>query len=114
MNKKNFHLAFGVLMLLLGGYGIYDEWFNVIDLITGIVNICLILAGLVLLFLGTAREKHRKINYVLGGALFFIGLYGLYDEWRATKDLLSGVVPVACILFGGLALTLGIKKLKET
>ena len=50
MNKKNFHMVFGLTMLVLGAYGAYDEIYNVMDFFVGSLNVVFILGGAVILF----------------------------------------------------------------
>ncbi|MBF0360266.1 MAG: hypothetical protein HQK49_04605 [Oligoflexia bacterium] len=111
--KRKFHLVFGLALLFLGLYGVYDEIFNVVDLIKGAIQPVTIFAGGFLLFLGMQHDGKMK-NLFLGGgaATLVIGLYGLYDEWYTFIDMVMGILPLFCILAGGLSLIAGIKRLK--
>ncbi|MBF0314620.1 MAG: hypothetical protein HQK50_09705 [Oligoflexia bacterium] len=113
--KKNFHLILGLTFLFIGLYGVYDEIYNVVDFIKGIVQPITLAVGGFLLFLGMQRGEAGAIKNALLGAgtlILVVGFYGLYDEWYAFSDMMLGVLPLLCIAFGGLSLIAGINKLK--
>ena len=52
---------------------------------------------------------------LIGGSVAaVIGLIGLGIFWRDFFDLLAGVIPIALLLGGGLAIYLGFDELKDT
>lgn len=113
MTKQQFHTGFGVAMLVLGLYGVYDQLYNVIDFATGVVNVVLLLLGLIILVSGVLKGGMSKVVAGVGCVLAVIGLYGLYDEWSATVDVFRGLSPLVLILFGVVSLVSGIRVLNS-
>ncbi len=110
--KRSFHLIFGLLMLILGGYWGFRDVFNVMDVFKGFVHFLFMFLGFVLLSVAIFREKHKKINIPLGAILMIVGVIGLVDEWDIVADVLRGIFPPAFCVLGVLALFAGIHKLK--
>ncbi|MBL6988532.1 MAG: hypothetical protein ISR65_02065 [Bacteriovoracaceae bacterium] len=114
MNKRTFHLLFGLTMLGLGIFGIIDEWYNVIDFVLGLSAIVLTLWGTVLIAVGGKRSGFSRTIYVsIGLFLFCFGVFGIYDEWGTVRDLGIGIIPVLSLMFGTLALVAGVNRLKN-
>ena len=111
--KRKFHLIFGIFMLFAGIYGIYDEVFNVVDFLKGIIQPLLIIFGALFTFIGINRKSNQKPYIFFGVVFLFVGLYGLYDEWYCVMDFFKGSYPPIIIVLGTLALITGIKKLKS-
>ncbi|MBF0106077.1 MAG: hypothetical protein HQM16_12210 [Deltaproteobacteria bacterium] len=111
-NKRKFHLVFGIIMLALGLYGIYDESMNTVDCLIGIIQPLMVVAGLVVIFVGIYKSEHKKPLVAIGVALFIVGLYGLYDEWYTIVDFVLGLYPPLIIIGGAFALVVGVRKLK--
>ncbi|MGK5083004.1 hypothetical protein WDW37_06835 [Bdellovibrionota bacterium FG-1] len=54
--RQKAHLAIGVVALVLGIYGVYDEYFNVIDFLKGASPLIFIAVGLVALVAGLTKK----------------------------------------------------------
>ena len=54
--KRKLNLGIGVFALSNGIYGVYDEYFNVIDFLKGAGPLILIVIGLVALFAGLTKK----------------------------------------------------------
>lgn len=54
--KRKLHLIAGVVLLVLGLYGAYDEFFNVIDFIKGASPVIFIICGIVALAAGLSNK----------------------------------------------------------
>ncbi len=54
--KRKVHLSVGVMALVLGIYGVYDEYFNVIDFLKGASPLIFIAVGVVALIAGLTKK----------------------------------------------------------
>lgn len=105
------HIIGGVLALGLGVYGVYDEYFTVIEFIKGAVQPVLAFVGVVALLAGILSVKVKASHVVLGLVLLGVGIYGFFDEYYATLDFFKGSVPIALLIAGALSVVSGVKLL---
>lgn len=105
------HLLAG---LTLFGVGLFLAYLNsplVVQCIKGAVQPAALLlgslAGLSVLF---RRTRLIKTNTVAAIVLLFIGCYGVYDEYLATKDFFLGAGPLALAGFGLVAIGHGLRR----
>ncbi|MGK5088469.1 hypothetical protein WDW86_12995 [Bdellovibrionota bacterium FG-2] len=56
--KRKVHLIVGIVALVLGVYGVYDEYFNVIDFLKGASPLIFIAVGVVALVAGLTKKIH--------------------------------------------------------
>jgi hypothetical protein len=113
VNKRTFHLLFGFTMFSAGVFGMYDEWYNVLDLILGTSGPIMVLAGIIFLSIGTKRANTLKMIYLMAGLfLVLAGAYGVYDEWGVVRDVSYGIIPIVSIVAGVLAVVTGVNRLK--
>ncbi len=54
--KRKINLGVGIFALANGIYGVYDEYFNVIDFLKGAGPLILILIGIVMLLAGLTKK----------------------------------------------------------
>lgn len=54
------HVFIGLFFIALGIWGIFDEWFYVIDFLKGSGSVFLILAGLLAIFAGTVGSLKKQ------------------------------------------------------
>ena len=92
------HILGGAAALGLGVYGIYDEYFVVIEFLQGFLQPLLALVGIVSMLAGILGSRTRPGHIVCGLLLLGVGLYGFFDEYYATLDFFKGAVPVALLL----------------
>lgn len=105
------HLLGGVIALGLGIFGLYDEYFTVIEFFKGAVQPLLSFAGLIAILAGILGTKRRIGQVVLGLVLLGVGIYGFFDEYYATLDFFKGSVPVALLIAGTMSVVAGVKLL---
>ena len=49
------HIIIGLFFISLGIWGVFDEWYYVIDFLKGFLSFALVLAGLLGIFAGVVR-----------------------------------------------------------
>jgi len=111
MQRRWPHLLGGAVALGLGLYGVYDEYFTVIEFLKGSLQPLLMFGGIVAVLAGILGEKHRPLHIIGGLVLVGIGIYGFFDEYYATLDFFKGAVPVALLLVGSVSVISGVKLL---
>jgi hypothetical protein len=102
----------GMLALGLGIFGIYDEYFTVIEFLKGAIQPITALLGLVSILAGLLTAKPKIGHVVFGVAMVALGTYGFFDEYYATLDFFKGSVPLLMLLIGMVAVVSGVKQLK--
>jgi UDP-N-acetylmuramyl pentapeptide phosphotransferase/UDP-N-acetylglucosamine-1-phosphate transferase len=107
------HVVCGVIALTLGLYGIYDEYFAVVEFIKGFIQPLLSVIGLVMIMAGLLTYKPKLPHVAIGLVLLGIGIYGFFDEYYATLDFFKGAIPPILLLFGMVSVVAGIKKLES-
>ncbi len=99
--------------LTVFGIGLFLLYLNsaiVAEFIKGIVQPIFILLGLLCLAAAIfAGNDFKKINAVAAVLFLAVGLYGLWDEYYAVLDFVSGFTPVFFIVCGTISLDYGIK-----
>ncbi|MBF0498275.1 MAG: hypothetical protein HQK58_17150 [Deltaproteobacteria bacterium] len=112
--RKN-HVIGGLITFGLGLFLAYLYSPQVVEVIKGSVQPIFIIIGLLALAAAIFGESHfKKINYAVATAFLCLGLYGLYDEYYAVLDFLSGFFPPALILAGLVGVAHGIKVTKQS
>ncbi|MBT3235392.1 MAG: hypothetical protein HN353_05540 [Bdellovibrionales bacterium] len=113
VNKRTFHLLFGFTMFAAGVFGMYDEWYNVLDLVLGVAGPIMVLCGIIFMSIATKRANALKIVYLTSGLfLLLAGAFGIYDEWGVVRDVSYGIIPIISIVCGVLAVVTGVNRLK--
>ena len=106
-------MTFGLLVLALGGFGIYDNWLNVLDVFIAIMHPITILVGTFLFGVGSLKSNVASHFLRATGAIVVVlGFYGIYVEWGTFADFMMGMIPMISILIGACALVSGVNKLK--
>jgi len=109
---KKWHVLGGATALGLGVYGVYDEYFVVVEFIKGSLQPLLVLAGLAALLAGVFAARLRTGHVVAGLLLLGVGVYGFFDEYYATLDFFKGVVPPLLLIIGMVSVVSGVKQLQ--
>jgi len=104
-------LVGGAIALGLGIFGVFDEYFTVVEFIKGFMQPLLVIVGLVAILAGLLGVKLRIGHIVFGVVLLGLGIYGFFDEYYASLDFLKGSVPLAMLLVGITAVVAGVRKL---
>lgn len=99
------------MSLGLGIYGLYDEYFTVVEFFKGAVQPLLSFVGLIAIMSGIFGAKRKVGQVVLGLILLGVGIYGFFDEYYATLDFFKGSVPVALLVAGTVSVVAGVKLL---
>ncbi|MBF0495945.1 MAG: hypothetical protein HQK58_05130 [Deltaproteobacteria bacterium] len=112
--RKN-HVIGGLITFGLGLFLAYLYNLQVVEVIKGAAQPILIIIGLLALAAAIFGDsRFNKINYALAAVFLCVGLYGVYDEYYATLDFLSGFFPPALILVGLVGVAHGIKVTKQS
>jgi hypothetical protein len=106
------HLIGGALAFALGLWGVYDDYFIVIEFVKGVMQPAGALVGLIAVIAGMARIRPSPGHIVFGLALLTISVYGFYDEYYAVLDFVKGVVPIGMVGAGGVAVLGGVNRLR--
>jgi len=106
------HIIGGALALGLGVFGIYDEYFVVVEFLKGALQPILWLAGLLIIMSGLLSGKTKPVVIAIGLLLLGVGIYGFFDEYYATLDFFKGAVPIGLLLIGSVAVVSGVRHLK--
>lgn len=106
------HIAFGAAALAFGVWGIYDEYYTVVELVKGALQPLLAFGGLVNILSGLLALKTKIRRVIIGLLLLGLGVFGFFDEYYAVLDLLKGAVPPALLLVGAVAVVSGVKSLR--
>lgn len=109
---RKWHVIGGVTALGLGVFGIYDEYFTVIEFLKGAIQPATALVGLVAILAGILNTKPKMGHVVFGIAMVALGTYGFFDEYYATLDFFKGSVPLLMLLIGMVAVVAGVKQLE--
>ena len=109
---KTWHIVGGAIALGLGVYGVYDEYFTVVELIKGFIQPVLIIVGLTAVLGGLLSAKPKRPHVVVGLALLGLGIYGFFDEYYATLDFVKGAVPPLLLIIGMVSVVSGVKQLQ--
>lgn len=108
---KTWFVIGGAAALGLGVFGIYDEYFMVIEFIKGAAQPVTGIIGLVAILAGILAPSPKWGHLVFGVAMVALGTYGFFDEYYATLDFFKGCIPLL-MLFGGIvAVVAGVKEL---
>ncbi len=102
----------GVIALGLGVFGIYDEYFTVIEFIKGVMQPIFVFGGLTAILSGLLTSKLKIVHVVLGVVSLGLGIYGFFDEYYATLDFFKGSVPLAMLFVGMVSVVAGVKKIE--
>jgi ABC-type proline/glycine betaine transport system permease subunit len=104
------HIIGGLTVFGIGLFLLYLNSAIVAEFIKGLVQPVLILLGLICLAAAIfARNDFKKINGVAAVIFLAVGLYGLWDEYYAVLDFVSGFTPVLFIVCGTISLVYGVK-----
>ena len=109
---RKVYLIGGTLALGLGIFGIYDEYFTVIEFIKGVMQPIFIIAGLIAILAGLLTSKPKMGHVVLGVVFLGLGIYGFFDEYYATLDFFKGSVPLIMLFIGMVSVVAGVKKIE--
>ena len=109
---KKWHIAGGAIALGLGIYGVYDEYFTVVEFIKGFLQPLFILAGLAAIVGGLLNARPRPSHVAVGLVLLGLGVYGFFDEYYATLDFFKGAVPPLLLIIGMVSVVAGVKQLQ--
>lgn len=106
------HIIAGIIAVSLGVYGVFDEYFVVIEFIKGSIQPLLFLAGLFGILAGILTNKLKTGHVIIGLLLTGLGVYGFLDEYYATLDFFKGAVPPILLIIGMVAVVGGIRQLE--
>lgn len=107
------YLFGGVIALGLGIFGIYDEYFTVVEFIKGVMQPLFAFVGLIAILAGLLTIKPKIGHVVFGIVLLGLGIYGFFDEYYAALDFFKGSVPLAMLFIGMTAVVAGVKILSS-
>jgi len=107
-------ILFGAILLGLGLWGVYDEYFVVVEFIKGILQPATGVIGLVALIAGLTRRELSIPHVVFGILLLCLTVYGFYDEYYAVLDFVKGALPLAMVGIGTVAVASGIGRLRAS
>ncbi len=104
------HIILGLTVFGIGLFLLYLNSAIVAEFIKGLVQPVLILLGLLCLAAALfARDDFKKINAVAAVLFLAVGIYGLWDEYYAVLDFVSGLTPLLFLVCGTICLVYGIK-----
>ncbi len=109
---RGWHVLGGAVALGLGIYGVYDEYFTVVEFLKGSLQPILAFAGLVAILSGLLSYKPKVGHVVSGLVLLGLGVYGFFDEYFAVLDFFKGSVPLVLLLAGMVSVVAGVKHLE--
>ena len=109
---RTWHILGGAAALGLGLFGIFDEYFAVVEFLKGSLQPLFALIGLIAIMAGLLAAKPKLGHVVFGVTLLGVGIYGFFDEYYAVLDFLKGSVPLALLLLGMVAVVAGVKHLE--
>jgi hypothetical protein len=112
MAVRAWHILAGSTAIALGTWGMYDEYFVVLEFIKGSLQPVLALGGLVAILAGLLTHRPKIGQVILGLVLLGLGIYGFYDEYFAVLDFFKGVVPLLLLMAGTVSVVAGVKHLK--
>lgn len=101
----------GAAALGVGLFGIYDEYFVVVEFIKGVLQPLLALLGLIAILAGILSAKLKVGQISLGVILLGVGIYGFFDEYYAVLDFFKGSVPLFMLMIGMISVVAGVKQL---
>ncbi len=105
-------VASGLVALGLGVFGIYDDYFVVIEFIKGAIQPVTALLGFVALVSGLLGRKAKIPQVSAGLVLLGFGAYGFYDEYFAVIDFMKGAIPPVLLAGGMVSVVSGVQRLK--
>lgn len=106
------HIIAGVIAVSLGIYGVFDEYFVVVEFIKGSIQPLLFLAGVLGILAGILTNKFKTSLVVFGLLFTGLGVYGFMDEYYATLDFFKGAIPPFLLVLGMVAVVGGIRQLE--
>ncbi len=106
------HLICGAAALGLGMYGVYDEYFVVMEFVKGFLQPFIAVVGLVAILAGLLSYQPKKGHVIFGLVLLGVGIYGFFDEYFAVLDFFKGAVPPALLFAGMVSVVSGVKHLE--
>lgn len=106
------HTIGGTIAVGLGVYGIYDEYFVVIEFLKGVIQPVLFLFGLLAILAGILTNRIKYGQIVLGLGLTGLGVYGFFDEYYATLDFFKGSMPPLLLILGMVSVVGGVRQLE--
>ncbi len=108
------HLVTGLFVFGVGLFFMLKNTLYVVEFIKGGAQPLFVVLGLVAACAAiiNSNKTQRIVNLCVAIILLLIGCYGVYDEFYATKDFISGLLPPLLILTGLVALIHGILKVK--
>jgi hypothetical protein len=101
----------GAIVMGLGLYGIYDEYFVFVEFVKGSMQPATAFAGLIAIMAGMFGKGRKLSHVVVGLVLLGVGVYGYFDEYFAVLDFVKGAVPPLLLLAGIVAVVSGVKRL---
>jgi len=107
------YLIGGAIALGLGVYGIYDEYFTVVEFLKGVMQPLFVLVGFIAILAGLLSRKTRFGHVAFGIVLLGLGVYGFFDEYYAALDFFKGSVPLAMLVIGMTAVVAGVRKVSS-
>ena len=108
---RSFHIIGGAIALGLGVFGIYDEYFTVVEFLKGFLQPLFAIIGLIAILAGLLTVKTKTGHVVFGVVLLGLGIYGFFDEYYAVLDFFKGSVPLLMLLLGMVSVAAGVKHL---
>ena len=109
---QKWSLAGGSAALAFGLYGIFDEYFAVVEFIKGFIQPVAAAVGCVMIMAGLLSYKPKIVHAAVGLVLLGIGIYGFYDEYYATLDFFKGAIPPILLIVGMISVASGVRQLK--
>ena len=109
---RGWHVLGGIVALSVGIFGIYDEYFTVVEFLKGVLQPLFALIGLVAILAGLLTAKPKMGHVAFGLVLLGLGIYGFFDEYYAVLDFFKGSMPLLLLLVGMVAVVSGVKHLE--
>lgn len=106
-----FRVLVGAVIFGIGLFGIFDEYFAVVEFIKGFLQPAFALIGLIAILAGLLTIKPKVGQVVFGVFMLGIGIYGFFDEYYAVLDFFKGSVPLVLLALGVVAVVSGVKQL---
>ncbi|MBF0397602.1 MAG: hypothetical protein HQK78_12560 [Desulfobacterales bacterium] len=106
------HIIFGLITFSIGLFLSYLNSAFIVVFIKGIIQPIFIILGIISLLAAFLGKKNLKtINLILSIVFLLLGGYGLYDEYYAVVDFISGFLPVFLVIGGVAGVVHGVKEL---